>query len=286
MNSPLQLRALRPEDLGFADSLRALAGWNQTLDDWRRFLVMEPTGCFLAEWNGVAAGTATTLVYGLELAWIGMVLVHPDHRRRGIGRALLNHCIASLRERGVRCIKLDATPEGKEVYVGLGFKEEWTLTRWEHEGLRAEPPDDRHLRKLCSSDIRLTVPLDSAAFGTSREKLAGALIAQSSGAWGYETLLGCLAGYGLIRAGARACYLGPVVAATAADGLPLVKVLLAHGAGERVFWDIPDSNLVAVAWAREQGFRPQRSLTRMFLGETTTPGDPRQQFGLAGPEVG
>src|SRR5881409_405096 len=72
MSSPLRFRVLGRDDLPFADSLRALAGWNQTLGDWERFLVTEPTGCFLAEWNGTPAGTATTMVYGPELAWIGM----------------------------------------------------------------------------------------------------------------------------------------------------------------------------------------------------------------------
>ena len=59
MTQPLHLRVLRPEDLPFADSLSAIAGWNQTLDDWRRFLEMEPEGCVLAEWNDSPVGTAT-----------------------------------------------------------------------------------------------------------------------------------------------------------------------------------------------------------------------------------
>ena len=74
MNSALRLRLLKRADLAFADSVRALAGWNQTMEDWERFLSAEPDGCFLAEWNGASAGTATTTVYERELAWIGMVL--------------------------------------------------------------------------------------------------------------------------------------------------------------------------------------------------------------------
>jgi len=131
MSSPLQVRTMLPADLPFADSLRALVGWNQTLADWQRFLSMEPEGCFLAEWDGAPAGTATTVVYGTDLAWIGMVLVHPDYRRRGIGGRLLLKCIEYLQVRGVRCIKLDATPQGRPVYEKLGFRDEWTMRRWE-----------------------------------------------------------------------------------------------------------------------------------------------------------
>jgi GNAT superfamily N-acetyltransferase len=286
VKQPLHLRALRPEDLPFADSLRAIAGWNQTLGDWRRFLQMEPEGCILAEWNGSAAGTATTLRYATDVAWIGMVLVHPEQRRRGIGRALLNHCSAWLRERGVRCVKLDATPAGKQVYDGLGFKSEWTLARWEHTGLHVAMPTDMRLRPWQASDLRFIASLDATAFGVSREKLVDALASQSRVAFVWESAARRLAGYGFIRPGSRANYLGPIVAASDEVGLQLVQALLAHIPGEQVFWDIPDANTAAVEWARQHGCLQQRVLTRMYLGENTARGNPRQQFALAGPEVG
>ena len=176
----LRVRAMRPSDLHFADSLRALAGWNQTLPDWRRFLAMEPRGCFIAEWDGAPAGTATTIVYGKDLAWIGMVLVHPEYRRRGIGRALLLKCIERLKSLRVRCIKLDATPEGRPVYQNLGFKDEWTLRRWE-TGLAVPPREipDSHIRPWKKTDALRFDPCDARAFGVSRHKLILALARQS-----------------------------------------------------------------------------------------------------------
>jgi ribosomal protein S18 acetylase RimI-like enzyme len=286
VNASLELRALTAADLPFAAALRALVGWNQTLDDWRRFLAMQPDGCFLARWHGRPAGTATTLIYGPDLAWIGMVLVHPDYRRRRIGRALLTHCITSLQGRGVRCIKLDATPAGKEVYRGLGFKDEWTLARWEHERIEVAPPTEEGLRPWRASDAELVEDIDSAAFGLSRGRLLRALTSNCQRGLVLEAAPGRLAGFGLLRPGARALYLGPVAAASNGDGLRLVGALLAGSPGARVFWDIPEQNTGAVAWARQAGFTQQRPLTRMYLGENVARGDPRRQFALAGPEVG
>ena len=286
MSQPLHLRILRPEDLSFADSLRAIVGWNQTLDDWRRFLAMEPEGCFLAEMDGVPAGTVTTLRYSSQLAWVGMVLVHPDHRCRGIGRALLNHGIEWLQEHGVRCIKLDATPAGKQVYEGMGFKDEWTLTRWEHTDLTLKEPLNASLRLWRTSDAQFVGLLDAAAFGVSRQTLLEMLASQSCRAFILETALGLVAGYGFIRPGAQGAYLGPIVATSAQAGLQLVEALLAGSAGEKVFWDIPDANTAAVVWACEHGFARQRMLTRMHLGRNSAPSNPLQQFALAGPEVG
>jgi ribosomal protein S18 acetylase RimI-like enzyme len=283
---PLQLRVLRADDLAFADSLRAKAGWNQTLEDWQRFLAMEPEGCFLAHWNGVATGTAVTLRYGSALAWIGMVLVEHEYRGRGIGRALLEHCVGWLQGHRVRCIKLDATPLGKRLYDGLGFRDEWTLARWEHAGLQPTKPDEGRLRPWQISDGRRSAALDAAVFGVPRDGLVEALARRSRLALVSETAAGTIAGYGFVRSGARAAYLGPIVAESDEAGLHLVQALLASSVGEPVFWDIPYANTVAVDWARQHGFMLQRGLMRMYLGENTAPGEPRRQFALAGPEVG
>ncbi len=284
IQKPLRLRRLYTADSPFADSVRARCGWNQTLADWERFLETEPEGCFLAEWDGTAAGTATTTLYGPDLAWIGMVLVHPDFRRRGIGSALLQHCIQYLRGRSVRCIKLDATPAGKMVYDGLGFHDEWTLRRWEGRPATIEP--ESGLRLWQASDADRIDLLDRKAFGASRRKLLGALASQSHTSLVAESALGGIEGFGFARAGSRAVYLGPVVAANPEKGLRLVSALLAHHPGQKVFWDIPDDNKAAVTWAQQHGLTEQRPLIRMFLGENASPGDPRLQFALAGPEVG
>jgi ribosomal protein S18 acetylase RimI-like enzyme len=287
VHSMMQVRTMLPADLPFADSLRALVGWNQTLADWQRFLRMEPRGCFLAEWAGAPAGTATTVVYGLDLAWIGMVLVHPEYRRRGVGGGLLLTCIRHLQARGVRCIKLDATPEGRPVYERLGFREEWTLRRWESDlSIQARRAPDSQIRVWTEVGAPQFDLLDSRAFGASRRELMMALAGESCCGLAYESRTGGPAGCGLLRQGARAFYLGPISATSAQAGIAMVEALIGQRRAGRVFWDIPDANSAAVGWAEQHGFRVQRTLTRMSLGDNRTPGNPREQFALAGPEMG
>jgi len=287
MHASLLIRQLTRAHLPFADRVRDLAGWNQTMDDWERFLATEPDGCFLAEWEGEQAGTATTTRYGTTLAWVGMVLVHPSYRRRGIGRALLEHCLDRLRSRGVECVKLDATPLGQTMYHGLGFETEWTLGRWSGRAtnLRANPTGVG-LRSWRSTDVAEIEALDTAAFGVSRRRLLAALAAQSFAALVMESPAGSIAGFGLLRPGSRALYLGPVVATSEQAGLELVEGLVARSEGQPVFWDIPDPNIAAVSWADRHGFTVQRRLTRMRLGRSLAQGDPRRQFALSGPETG
>ena len=187
----------------------------------------------------------------------------------------------------MRCIKLDATPAGRPVYEKLGFRDEWTMRRWECDLSTLAPgaPDAR-IRAWAETDAPRVEALDTAAFGASRRDLTLALAGQSCGALTYELPAGVPTGFGMLRPGARAFYLGPIAAASPQVGLALVEALTAQGRAGPVFWDIPDLNAAAVGWAEKQGFRVQRSLTRMWLGDNRRAGAPVKQFALAGPELG
>ena len=277
-------------DLPFADRVRGSAGWNQSLQDWRRLLQHDPGGCFVAEWNGRLAGTATTTIYSQDLAWIGMVLVDPAMRRRGIGTALLAHCIEHLRRSGVGCIKLDATPMGRQVYDPLGFVAEWSLSRWETAKLAACPvrrgtSGAPNPRPLDSGGIGSVAGLDAAAFGVGRNRMLPMLAEQSS-ARVLADGAGRTVGYGMLRPGRRAHYLGPMVAEDESTGIALADDLLGGIPGHPLYWDIPDANRAAIGVARRYGMDRQRSLTRMYLGENTRPGRPGDLWAIAAPEIG
>jgi GNAT superfamily N-acetyltransferase len=271
----LRLRRLERSDLPFADSLRALAGWNQTMADWERFLEFDARGCFLAEWEDQPAGVVTTLTYGVELAWIGMALVHPDYRRRGIGHKLLERAVEYLRDRGIQTIKLDATPAGRPTYLKLGFKDESTFTRWEGSSL-CPPGRDFHAWELAP-----IYELDIAAFGVCRARLLTSLARQSQ-----FSLTDGNQGHGMLRRGSRAYYLGPVTAQSDAHGLEIVEALLGRIHGDAVFWDIFDQNATVARWAQDHGFKPQRRLTRMSLGAGSVAVQTQMQIAIAGPELG
>ena len=277
-------------DVPFADRIRDLAGWNQSLQDWKRLLRHDPHGCFVAEWNGRPAGTATTTSYSKELAWIGMVLVDPDVRRRGIGTALLMRCIEHLRQSGVNCIKLDATPLGKHVYDPLGFVSEWSLSRWQTTELsicpeRIETASDPGSRPPDSRDIGCVADLDAAAFGVARNRMLSILATQSATHIRRDAA-GRIVGYGMLRPGARAYYLGPIVAEDESSGIVLADNLLGSIPARPLYWDIPDTNQAAIRVARRYGLHRQRTLTRMYLGENTRPGTRSAQWAIAAPEIG
>lgn len=289
----VDLRLMTEGDVDFADGLRASVGWNQTRSDWLRFLAAAPDGCFVAELEGVPVGTATTIRYGRDLAWIGMVLVRPEYRRRGVGRALLGRCLQALQSAEVRRVRLDATPLGRPVYERLGFRAEFDLTRWERAGSSLtgqrgfqDPP--HRWSRWGAGHSQWVGTLDRRAFGAWRGDFLTLLGAASECGWVVSDADGQCAGYGLMRAGARARYLGPVVAADPRVGLLLVQALLAEAGGGSVFWDLPGFHADLARWAEAQGFRPQRTLTRMALdfGDVSEAAEPAWQIAITGPETG
>ena len=283
MNEELTIRRMQTDCLLFAQEVRALSGWNQTQKDWIRTLSYGPDGCFVAEWKGKPAGTAATVNYRDTTAWIGMVLVHPNFRRRGIATALLNLCIAHLRST-VRCIKLDATPEGKMVYNRLGFVAEYNLARWERTKLATETPGPS--QTIEENDWPSLVKLDTPVFGTDRELWLRLLTRDSSRALLNRKEDGGVNAYGLARGGERAEYLGPVVADRRKDGEKLIRKLLDGAQQDTIYWDIPDDNKEAVALAEEMGFVRQRPFIRMWLGEANMKSEPGKQWAIGDPSTG
>jgi GNAT superfamily N-acetyltransferase len=291
----ISIRRMTAADIPAGQRLREQAGWNQTADDWRRLLAWEPDGCFVGELVGEGGppdrivASATTTVYGPELAWIGMVLVDPAYRRRGFGRALFNRATACLDGRGVRTIGLDATPVGKAMYDRLGYRDEYLLER--RLGTPpALPPGGA--RPLTAADLPTVAAFDAGAFGVDRARILEALHAgDPGGGWVVEGT-GALRGYLLTRPGTRARHFGPLVALDEDAADELVRTALhdprsgsALGS-QPVVMDVVLANPAAVALSERLGLEPRRQFIRMTRGAPAPPAELAALYTSAAPEIG
>jgi GNAT superfamily N-acetyltransferase len=245
-----QIRLLNRSDIPAVMELNRAAGWNQLEADWLRLLELEPEGCFVLLCDGRIAATATTVCYGRRLAWIGMVLTHPDFRRRGFGRRVTEEAIEYAERRAVEWIKLDATDMGRPLYLELGFEDEAPIERWKMvlpaaDAARASP-----------APFQFDVALDREAFGAERSALLENLARGEAASIPGQ-------GYIMARPGANAFSVGPCVARSPLTARTLLEWLFSKHAGEPVFWDLLPANEPAVSLARQFGFAPARRLVRM-----------------------
>jgi len=269
----MTVRLLAPEDVEAALDLSISAGWNQTAADWKMLLRLAPGGCFGIEDGGAVRATATLLSFGRELGWVGMVLTDPGYRRRGFARTLLEHVLRTADERGMACLKLDATDQGEELYRGFGFCPEQPVERWWRHGEAGAGSPDAVAHLPAGFD-----KLDLEAFGVDRSELLSALAERSR-------IVAVDEGFALLRDGVRAFYAGPVVARNVEAARALVEPCI-RGAGVRgCFWDLLPDNRAAIELARELGFEPRRKLMRMARG-TARRGRDELVFGIAGFELG
>jgi len=276
----IQIRLLLESDIPSAMRLKEAAGWNQTEADWRRLLLLEPNGCFGAVTDGRLVGTTTTTIYD-ELAWIGMVLVDPEHRRQGIAGKLMNAALDYLNGK-IETIKLDATALGQPVYEKFGFEVESDIERWSGPGKSAVVET---LPLMNQEAVRDLLSLDRFAFNADRSKLMEKLVDEACVS---PVLIraadGTLNGYGLARSGTNKTYVGPVVANYPHLIETLLDRMLSQLPGREVYIDINKECIVDTRILSDRGFVKERDLVRMVKGhgQKTSP----LVVAIAGPEVG
>jgi len=281
------ISALSTADLDGAQALVAEAGWNQVRADWELFSELGAAFKVTAA-DGEVAATAATLPFA-RFGWISMVLVGKRHRRQGLATALLEHCIARLRESGLVPV-LDATPAGRTVYRPLGFQDGWQITRWRRVERGAALPDTggnaaTTVRALREDDWPQLLALDEKAFGSDRIALLRRLESRSRGFACVAERDGRVAGYLLGRNGRQVMHVGPIVA----HDQSLAKVLLAHALARidgPVLLDVLDCHTGFPPQLMAAGFAVERSYTRMTLDADAAFGDANLMVAIAGPELG
>jgi len=260
---------LDASDIPDAVKLSAEAGWNQVAADWSMMLA-QGEGCGIKD-GGRLVASGLALPYPPDFGWISMVLVTRTHRHRGLATALLKHLIARLEERGLVPM-LDATLQGRAIYLPLGFHDVEPISRWRGPG-----------RGTGQLPVRETVDIDHdhGAFGADRSAILKNLLARPQ-----AFALGPGDGaFLLTRAGRTATQIGPIVARTARQAITLLEQAIAALAGP-VLIDVPDRETELRETLARHGFTVERGFIRMALGRKRAFGDPTQMRAIAGPELG
>jgi GNAT superfamily N-acetyltransferase len=269
----LDIIRLDENDVAGGLALSTEAYWNQTAADWRYFLSKGIVSGVRAPDRRLIA-TAALLPYTAHEAWISMVLVAADWRRRGLATRLVDACLAEAGQRGLT-VWLDATPAGAAVYGRLGFTPTLQLRR-----LRLETAPASHAAMpLRPGQLSEFITCDSGAIGFSRRELLSELGNRPG-----SLLVSNGEAMALVRGGRAARHIGPLFASDTNHALALVADIAGHETGPLLI-DAVAERAAFLKGLVDAGWHIERPFQRMRFGRARAQ-IPALPFAVAGPEYG
>jgi GNAT superfamily N-acetyltransferase len=248
------------------------AHWNQNEADWRFFLTRGTV--FGVRDGDHLIATAALLPYASGNAWISMVLVTQNWRRRGLATRLLDACLDAAAKHDLTTW-LDATPAGATVYGPLGFAPMLELRRLRLAGAAAVAAPNL----VSEGNLDEMIARDCRAMGFDRS----ALLRELGGRSGSQ-LVSHGSAMGLIRDGRTARHIGPLFADHARSAAALIETIVQSETGP-ILIDAVSEHGEFIKYLTASGWTIERPFQRMRFGRAATQ-DAELPFAVAGPEYG
>jgi GNAT superfamily N-acetyltransferase len=279
------LRHMTPQDIPGATALANSVGWGHQGTDWLRLLDWSPDGCFVIdETDRGIIGTVTSTSYGIDLAWIGMMIVAADRRRRGFGRQLMRAVLDHLIVQDTQRVMLDASEAGRPLYHSLGFREVYKVERW---GGKASTYLGERARPLLPADVPAVLELDARLLAFKRPQILTRLIEEFPDLAWVDERHGQVEGFLLGHRAKDQVRLGPWMGWSAASAERLLKIALEYLQGQQVILDIPDYNGRGLTLARIHNLHHIQHNARMIYGSASPPeGEPLTELAIGMPATG
>jgi GNAT superfamily N-acetyltransferase len=261
-------------------------GWNPSPHDAEAFFAADPDGWWIAEDATGAPLGGLSLVHAEDggFAFLGLYIVRPDWRGKGVGISLWT---AALEASPARCVGLDGVVAQQENYARSGF-----VLAFQNQRMRFTP---QHLAGLSAEGLvpLAEVPFDAlcaldraVAYPAGRETFLKGWITPPGGAALALLKGGILSGYGVVRPCLSGHKIGPLVADGADDALRLLAGLAEAVGLEEGYLDISHANPAAVEMTARRGMESVFETARMYRGEAPAALDLSRLWGVTTFELG
>ena len=218
--------------------------------------------------------------YGDSLRSIGMVLVAPPHRRRGLARAVMDRCLSMA---GRRPTMLIATAMGEPLYVDLGFAEVGRVARMACDSAAAGAVSavcGERLPSIPTADVHAVLELDRMACGADRSALLRSLLARAAATAVVRRASGAIRAFGIALRQRDQLVVAPLIAPNTSDAVTLF-LSLAGGCAGPVRLDVPTRQEAFLSALAALGLTQGPSAPIMLLGAGSLPGRREQIYAIA-----
>lgn len=279
--SPI-IRLFDREDIQFALRQTSREGWDANAELFGLLLEHDPQGCFIAECDGQPVGMVTTTRYR-RTAWIGNLIVTPEHRRHGIGSHLMSHAMKHIARQGIRTIRLEADPPGIRLYRRFGFVDEFESLRFAHAGVIDN--SDQAADRFAEMDLPEVAAFDAEFFGDDRVSMLRLLLRRAKAACRLSTG-GSVRAYAIALPSASGVQIGPWIGENLEAANRVLRSVLSEIPGVAVGLGVPCVNREAVELLTSLGFQQRPSSLRMVCGEAQGRGLPEHVFAIGSGAMG
>ncbi|SHM66093.1 Acetyltransferase (GNAT) domain-containing protein [Bacillus sp. bc15] len=235
----IRVERLRKEQIGDIVALSSYIGRDYNREE---IDTVFNSGIVYGVWNErkELIASAAIILYGEALASIGMVIVHPNYKGRGIGKVITNSCMSSVSAQTP--IMLIATDEGKPLYEKLGFRVVSYVSKYICNSYNVNDycvGNEDYMVKYEECDLEKIIKIDENAFGTNRKVFLKKRIMQSEQCNVVKDKEQNVLGYGLSIQTPENKIIGPVVAKNNAMAMRIVHDL-ARGHNGKLRMDVPE----------------------------------------------
>jgi len=263
-------------------------GWNPGIHDAQTFYKVYPEGFVGVEEGNTFAGGGAIVRHSDRFGFMGLFIVAPEFRGRGVGRELWyarrNRLLDRLAEGAT--IGMDGVSAMLGFYEKGGFVPQYLSSRFQGLSNVDHPGRDGRVMPILDSDFEALQELDLRCFPGERTAYLSAWLNQP-GAHHlcFRQDRGGIPGFGSLRPCLVGWKVGPLFAETADIANALLTSLMAKVCGERVSIDVPSCNPDAERLCQAFGMERVFECTRMYYGPKPSY-DPSLIYGLTSFELG
>jgi GNAT superfamily N-acetyltransferase len=258
----LKIRKMRRDETEFVVQMEAAQGWIPGIHDGKLYYETDPDGFFIAEIEGKPIGCVSAVAYDDSFGFIGVYVVKPEFRNKGIGIKLTEKFLERM---GNRNIGLDAVVENEKKYQKLmKFKSFYSNLRFEGRG-GGEVPDG--LVKISDVPFESLLEYDREMFPAPRPTFLEKWIKQPDSYAFAAVEAGKLKGYGVVRKCQNGYRIGPLFADDAITAENIFLALKASVPDEAIYMDVPEPNKNAMEIANKYEMTVMFKTIRMYSRE-------------------